>query len=125
MCPITRMDFLSYLLLRFALTWCMQLSNMLERWARHLYDCKVCTTSSHHIASRRVEPRSIDQLAWICLYRYVRVQHLVADNGVNTNGAAAKVTTFDGLGKKVRPGTFGKMISRLTGVPQKSLCQKT
>ena len=29
-------------------------------------------------------------------------------NGVNTNGAAAKVMKFDRLGKKVRPGTFGK-----------------
>ena len=29
-------------------------------------------------------------------------------DGVNTNGAAAKVTHFDRLGKKVRPGTFGK-----------------
>ena len=30
-------------------------------------------------------------------------------NGVNTNGAAAKVMYFDGLGKKVRPATFGKI----------------
>ena len=30
-------------------------------------------------------------------------------NGVNTNGAAAKVMNFDRLGKKVRPGTFGKI----------------
>ena len=28
---------------------------------------------------------------------------------VNTNGAAAKVMIFAGLGKKVRPGTFGKI----------------
>ena len=28
-------------------------------------------------------------------------------NGVNTNGAAAKVVDFDGLGEKVRPDTFG------------------
>ena len=27
-------------------------------------------------------------------------------NGVNTNGAAANVMNFDGLEKKVRPGTF-------------------
>ena len=27
-------------------------------------------------------------------------------NGVSTNGAAAKVMNFDGLGKKVSPGTF-------------------
>ena len=30
-------------------------------------------------------------------------------SGVSTNRAAAKVTSFDGLGKKVRPGTFGKI----------------
>ena len=30
-------------------------------------------------------------------------------NGVNPNGAAAKVRNFDRLGKKVRPGTFGKI----------------
>ena len=30
-------------------------------------------------------------------------------NGVNTNGAAAKVMNSDGLGKKVRPGTFGNI----------------
>ena len=28
-------------------------------------------------------------------------------NGVHTNGAAAEVIDVDGLGKKVRPGTFG------------------
>ena len=30
-------------------------------------------------------------------------------NGVNTNGAAAKVINFDRLGKKVSPATFGKI----------------
>ena len=30
-------------------------------------------------------------------------------NGVNTNGAAAKAMDFDGLGNKVRSGTFGKI----------------
>ena len=30
-------------------------------------------------------------------------------HGVNANGAAARVVNFDGLGKKVRPGTFGKI----------------
>ena len=30
-------------------------------------------------------------------------------NGVNTNGAPAKVMDFDSLGKKARPGTFGKI----------------
>ena len=30
-------------------------------------------------------------------------------NGVNTNGAAAKVMNWDRLEKKVRPGTFGKI----------------
>ena len=30
-------------------------------------------------------------------------------NGVNTEGAAAKVISFDRLGKRIRPGTFGKI----------------
>ena len=30
-------------------------------------------------------------------------------NGVDANGAAAKVIYFDRSGKKVRPGTFGKI----------------
>ena len=30
-------------------------------------------------------------------------------NGVNTNWAAAKVMSFDRLGKKVRPGTSGNI----------------
>ena len=30
-------------------------------------------------------------------------------NKVNANGAAAKEIDFDRLGKKVRPGTFGKI----------------
>ena len=30
-------------------------------------------------------------------------------NGVDTNGAAAKVMNFDRLGKEVRPGTLGKI----------------
>ena len=30
-------------------------------------------------------------------------------NGVNTNGAAAKVMIFDRFGKKLRPGTFGNI----------------
>ena len=41
-------------------------------------------------------------------------------NGVNTNGAAAKVMDFDRLGKKVRPGHFWEDKSRLTRVPKKS-----
>ena len=44
-------------------------------------------------------------------------------NGVDTNGAAAKVINFDRFGKKVRPWHFWEEKSRLTGVPQKSLCQ--
>ena len=31
-------------------------------------------------------------------------------NEVDANGAAAKVMNFEGLEKKVRPGTFGMMI---------------
>ena len=34
---------------------------------------------------------------------------ILRTNGVNANGAAAKVMNFDTLGKKVRPGIFGKI----------------
>ena len=39
-------------------------------------------------------------------------------DGVNTNGAAAKVVNFDKLGKKVHPGTFGR-IKQVNGSTQK------
>ena len=50
--------------------------------------------------------------------QYIVVYHIVArygcppwlrTNGVSTNGATAKVISFGRLGKKVRPGTFGKI----------------
>ena len=40
-------------------------------------------------------------------------------NGVNTNGAAAKVIDFDRLGEKVRPGTFGKTNKQVNESAQK------
>ena len=44
------------------------------------------------------------------LYDLQVVQHLwLRTNGVNTNGTAAKVMIFGGLGKKVRPGTSGNI----------------
>ena len=33
----------------------------------------------------------------------------IPTNGVNTNGPAAKVMSFDRSGKTLRPGTFGKI----------------
>ena len=42
-------------------------------------------------------------------------------NGVNTHGAAAEVMNFARLWEKVRPGTFGKIKSRLEGVPKSPL----
>ena len=46
-------------------------------------------------------------------------------NGVKTNGAAAKVIIVDRLWKKVlTPWHFWEDKSRLTGVPKKSLCHK-
>ena len=38
-----------------------------------------------------------------------RHNSLFADNGVDTNGAAAKAMNVDRLCKKVRPGTFGNI----------------
>ena len=45
-------------------------------------------------------------------------------NGVNTNGAAAKVMNFDGLGEKGTPWHFGKYKSRLTGDPKSPAAKK-
>ena len=52
--------------------------------------------------------------------------HWLRTNGVNTNGAAAKVMNFDRLhiGEKGTPCHFSEGKNRLTGVPKKSLCQK-
>ena len=55
-----------------------------------------------------------------CLRRHLWLR----TNGVNADATAAKVTIFDRLGKKVRPGTF-EYNSRSKGVPKKSLCQTT
>ena len=44
----------------------------------------------------------------MCVYIYIYITWL-RTNGVNANGAAAKVTNFDRLVKKVRPGTSGKI----------------
>ena len=46
------------------------------------------------------------------IYIYIHIYNIVVSdimtNGVNTNGAAAKVFIFVRLGKQVRPGTFWK-----------------
>ena len=42
-------------------------------------------------------------------------------NGVNTNGTAAKVMNFDRLGTRCAPWHFWEDKSRLTGEPKKSL----
>ena len=54
-----------------------------------------------------------------CMHTYMRT------NGVNTNGAAAKVMNSDRLGEKVRPDTLLEGKGRLMGVPKKSVCQTT
>ena len=46
-------------------------------------------------------------------------------DGVNTNGAAAKVIMFDRLGKKVRPGTFEHTKVGYNGSTQKVPLSKT
>ena len=45
-------------------------------------------------------------------------------NGVNTDGAAAKVVNLTDY-QKSTPWHLGEDRSRLTGVPKRSLCQKT
>ena len=46
---------------------------------------------------------------YIYIYIHTYMHIWLRTNGVNTSGAAAKVINFDRLGKKVRPGTFGKI----------------
>ena len=68
--------------------------------------CGACETNRHS------EPRA--------------AQTWLRTDGVNTNGAAAKVMDFDRLGKKVRPGTFRKIqVALLMEVPKRSLCNIT
>ena len=43
------------------------------------------------------------------LYIYIYIYTWLRTNRVITNGAAAKVMTFDRLGNKLRPGTFGNV----------------
>ena len=43
---------------------------------------------------------------------------------VNTNGAAAKVINFDRLGKKVRPGIFGKITGGSREYPKSPSVKK-
>ena len=45
----------------------------------------------------------------ILVTRINHVEPWLRTNGVRANGAAAKVINFDRLGKKVRPGAFGKI----------------
>ena len=49
--------------------------------------------------------------------------HWLRTNGVDTNGAAAKVMNFDRL-EEGTPWHFWEDKSRLTGVPKKSLSKK-
>ena len=46
---------------------------------------------------------------YIYMYVYVYIYIYIYIYMVNTNGAAEKVMSFDRLGKKVRPGTFGNI----------------
>ena len=43
------------------------------------------------------------------MYIYIHINVWLRTNGVNTNGAAAKVMNLERLGKKVRPGTSGNI----------------
>ena len=48
--------------------------------------------------------------AFVCFNVEVEIRSdWLRTNGVSGNGAAAKVTNFDGSGKKVRPGTVGEI----------------
>ena len=57
-------------------------------------------------------------------HTYTPIHKYIITSGVKTVMGPPQVTNFDRLGKKVRPGTFGEDKSRLTGGPQKPLCQQ-
>ena len=66
-------------------------------------------------------------IIWIMVNKYNdngRLDLGCGQMGFNTNGAAAKVMTFDRLGEKGTRCHFWEYKSRLTGVPRKSLRQK-
>ena len=46
---------------------------------------------------------------WLTWWSSLSTLLWLRTNGVNTNGAAARVMNFDSLGRKVRPGTFGEI----------------
>ena len=50
-----------------------------------------------------------NDLVILYVYMFMYVYIVFIQNGVNTNGAAAKVRKFGRLVKKVRPGTFGNI----------------
>ena len=56
---------------------------------------------------------------------YLQRRPWLRTNGVSANGAAAEVMNSDRLGEKGTPWHFWEAESRLTGIPSRSLCQKT
>ena len=62
---------------------------------------------------------------YVYIYIYICRRSWLPTNGVDTNGATAEVIDFLQIGKNIRPGTLGNIKVGLTGVPKKSLCQKT
>ena len=64
-----------------------------------------CMVSLAPVQNKDVRPGPVWKQAVLAPIRGAWLQ----TNGVNTNGAAAKVMSFDRLEKKVRPGTFGKI----------------
>ena len=73
------------------------------------------TRVGEHLLPQRAVPshRDVDQRA----LRRPRLEPWLRTNGVNTNGAAAKVINFDRLGKKVRPGTLAKCSDPIRADP--------
>ena len=78
-----------------------------------------------YIERERENERNIKRDVYVCIYIYIYVyieREMSRTNGVNTNGAAAKVNNIDRLGETVRPGALGNITSRSTRIPQTSLC---
>ena len=67
-------------------------------------------TSTHVRSGGGGVLRVVSSKTWFCLRVVVGgVLAWLRTNGVSTHGAAGKVMNCDGSGKKVRPGTSGKI----------------
>ena len=91
------------------------------------FDAVTCASHARNVRGTRFPSAPIQHTPSSCKLALTQRLSSLRTNGVNTNGAAAKVTNFDSLGKICHTSTpwhFWEDKSRLTGVPKKYVCQK-